>query len=69
VEFVRIVEYRDHNMSTLPAIRVVAIVRNDPAGNGVIVGIHLGHAGSIRLPDLSFSALAAAGSTTVLSAW
>ena len=50
VEFVRIVECRDHNMSTLSAIRVVAIVRNDPAGNGVIVGIHLGHAGSIRLP-------------------
>ena len=50
VEFVRIVECRDDNVSTLAAIRVVAIVRNDPAGNGVIVWIHLGHAGSIRLP-------------------
>ena len=48
VELVRIVECRHHNVSTLAAIRVVAIVRNDPAGNGVIVGIHLGHAGSIR---------------------
>jgi len=52
VEFVRIVECRDHNVSTLAAIRVVAIVRNDPAGNGVIVRIHLGHAGSIRPPGI-----------------
>lgn len=52
VEFVRIVECRDHNMSALAAIRVVAIVRNDPAGNRVIVWIHLGHGGSIRLPGI-----------------
>ena len=48
VELVGIVECRHHNVSTLAAIRVVAIVRNDPAGNGVVVWIHLGHAGSIR---------------------
>jgi len=52
VELVRIVERRHHNVSTFPAIRVVAVVRNDPAGNGVIVWIHLGHAGSIRLPGI-----------------
>ena len=52
VEFVRIVECRYHNMSTLAAICVVAIVRNYPAGNGVIVRIHLGHAGSIRPPGI-----------------
>jgi hypothetical protein len=52
VEFVRIVECRHHNVSTLAAIRVVAVVRNDPAGNGVIVWIHHGHAGSIRLPGI-----------------
>lgn len=48
VELVRIVERRHHNVSTLAAIRVVAVVHNDPAGNGVIVWIHHGHAGSIR---------------------
>lgn len=48
VEFIRVVECRDHNVSTLAAIRVVAVVRNDPAGNGVIVWIHHGHVGSIR---------------------
>jgi hypothetical protein len=52
VEFVGIVECRHHNVSTLAAIGVVAIVRNDPAGNRVIVWIHLGHAGSIRLPGI-----------------
>ena len=50
VELVRIVERRHHNVSTLPAIRVVAVVRNDIAGNGVVIWIHHGHAGSIRLP-------------------
>jgi hypothetical protein len=50
VEFVGIVECCHHDMSTLAAIGVVAIVRNDPAGNGVIVWVHLGHAGSIRPP-------------------
>ena len=48
MEFVGIVEGRYHNVSTLAAIRVVAVVRNDPAGDAVIVWIHLGHAGSIR---------------------
>lgn len=48
VEFVRVVECRHHNVSTLPAILVVAVVRNDPACNGVIVWIDHGHAGSIR---------------------
>jgi hypothetical protein len=48
VKFVRIVECRDHNVSTLPPIWVVAVVRDDPAGNGVIVWIHPGHNGSIR---------------------
>ena len=48
VELVRIVERRHHNVSTLPPIRVVAVVRNDPAGNGVVIWIHHGHAGSIR---------------------
>ena len=48
VEFVGIVEGRYHNVSTLAAIRVVAIVRDDPGGDAVIVWIHLGHAGSIR---------------------
>ena len=52
MEFVRIVERRHDNVSTFAAIRVVAIVRNAPAGNGVIVWIHLGHAGSIRLPGI-----------------
>jgi len=52
MEFVRIVERRHDNVSTFAAIRVVAIVRNDPAGNGVIVWIHHGHAGSIRLPGI-----------------
>jgi len=59
VEFVRIVECRDHNVSTLAAIRVVAVVRNDPAGNGVIVWIHLGHAGSIRPAGIAPRALCA----------
>jgi hypothetical protein len=27
-------------------------VRNDPAGNGVVIWIHHGHAGSIRLPGI-----------------
>jgi hypothetical protein len=35
-------------VSTLPPIWVVAVVRDDPAGNGVIVWIHRGHTGSIR---------------------
>ena len=48
VKFVRIVECRDHNVSTLPPIWVVAVGRDDPAGNGVIVWIHRGHTGSIR---------------------
>ena len=48
VELGRIVERRHHNVSTLPPIRVVAVVRNDPAGNGVVIWIHHGHAGSIR---------------------
>jgi hypothetical protein len=48
VEFVGIVEGRYHNVSTLAAIRVVSVVRDDPAGDAVIVWIHLGHAGSIR---------------------
>jgi hypothetical protein len=47
-ELVRIVERRHHNVSTLPPIRVVAVVSNDPAGNGVVIWIHHGHAGSIR---------------------
>jgi hypothetical protein len=49
VELVRIIERRDHDVSTLPPIRVVAVVRNDIAGNGVVIWIHHGHAGSIRL--------------------
>lgn len=53
VELVRIVERRHHNVSTLPPIRVVAVVRNDPAGNGVVIWIHHGHAGSIRLQHSS----------------
>ena len=52
VELVGIVESRHHNMSTFPAIRVVAVVRHDPARNGVIVWIHHGHAGSIRAPGI-----------------
>jgi hypothetical protein len=67
VELVRIVERRHHNVSTLPPIRVVAVVRNDIAGNGVVIWIHHGHAGSIRLPGICFSALAAAGPSVVLS--
>jgi hypothetical protein len=50
VELVRIIERRDHNVSTLPPIRVVAVVRNDIAGNGVVIWIHHSHAGSIRPP-------------------
>src|SRR5271155_1603456 len=49
VEFVGVVECRHHNVSTFPPLRVVAVVRNDPAGNGVVVWIHHGHARSIRL--------------------
>jgi hypothetical protein len=55
VELVRIIERRHHNVSTLPPIRVVAVVRNDIAGNGVVIWIHHGHAGSIRLPGISGS--------------
>ena len=49
VELVRIIERRNHDVSTFPPIRVVAVVRNDIAGNGVVIWIHHGHAGSIRL--------------------
>ena len=52
VELVRVIERRHHNVSTLPPIRVVAVVRNHPAGNGVVIWIHCGHAGSIRLPSV-----------------
>jgi hypothetical protein len=49
VELVRIIESRHHNVSTLPPIRVVPVVRNDIADNGVVFWIHRSHAGSIRL--------------------
>ena len=65
VELVGIVECRQTNVSTLAAIWVVAIVRNDPAGNAVVVWIHLGHAGSIRPAGIAPRALC----TTVSSAW
>ena len=39
VELVRIIECRHHNVSTLPPFRVVAVVRNDIAGNGVVIWI------------------------------
>ena len=50
VEFVRVVECRHHKVSTFPPLRVVAVMRNDPAGNRVVVWIHHGHARSIRPP-------------------
>jgi hypothetical protein len=52
VELVRIIERRHHNVSTLPPIRVVAVVHYDISGNGVVIWIHHGHAGSIRLPGV-----------------
>jgi len=64
VELVRIVERRHHNVSTLPLIRVVAVVRNDPAGNGVVIWIHHGHAGSIRPLRIAGRSGPPAGPTT-----
>ena len=53
VELVGVVERGHDHVSTLPPIRVIAVVPNDPASNGVVVWIHHGHAGSIRLPGIS----------------
>jgi hypothetical protein len=55
VELVGVVERSHDHVSTLPPIRVVAVVRNDIPGNGVVIGIHHGHAGSIRVPGISGS--------------
>jgi hypothetical protein len=52
VELVGVVERGHDHVSTLPTIRVIAVVPNDPASNGVVVWIHHGHAGSIRPPRI-----------------
>jgi hypothetical protein len=48
VELVGVVEGGHHDVSALPPIRVIAVVLNDPAIDGVIIRVHLGHGGSIR---------------------
>ncbi len=53
VELVGVVERGHDHVSTLPPTRVIAVVPNDPASNGVVVWIHHGHAGSIRLPGIA----------------
>ena len=43
VELVDVVEGRDHNVSALPAIRVVAVMPHDPALDAVVIGINRRH--------------------------
>jgi hypothetical protein len=43
LEIVRVVESGDDDVSSLVSIGVIAIVRNNPATNAVVVGIHHAH--------------------------
>jgi len=49
VVLLSVIERGYHNVPTLSAIRVVAIVPNHPTKNAVIVRVHRRHAGSLRL--------------------